>query len=174
MEDKYVGLLLAITGSFAIGTSYVITKVGLKDASDRQGFEGDGFQYLKNPIWWLGMASLIVGEIANFAAYAFAPAILVTPLGALSVLTSAVLGAYFLKEQLGVLGKLGCFICLVGSVVIASHAPPDEPIETVDEIIVLAMKPGESSRLRRFCRWNFPDIQQLSSFSACLWLLSRV
>jgi hypothetical protein len=27
-----------------------------------------------------------VGEIANFAAYAFAPAILVTPLGALSVL----------------------------------------------------------------------------------------
>ena len=27
-----------------------------------------------------------LGEIANFAAYAFAPAILVTPLGALSVL----------------------------------------------------------------------------------------
>lgn len=27
-----------------------------------------------------------MGEIANFAAYAFAPAILVTPLGALSVL----------------------------------------------------------------------------------------
>ena len=29
---------------------------------------------------------VILGEIANFAAYAFAPAILVTPLGALSVL----------------------------------------------------------------------------------------
>ena len=29
---------------------------------------------------------MILGEIANFAAYAFAPAILVTPLGALSVL----------------------------------------------------------------------------------------
>ena len=27
-----------------------------------------------------------MGEVANFAAYAFAPAILVTPLGALSVL----------------------------------------------------------------------------------------
>ena len=27
-----------------------------------------------------------IGEVANFAAYAFAPAILVTPLGALSVL----------------------------------------------------------------------------------------
>jgi hypothetical protein len=30
--------------------------------------------------------TVVVGEVANFAAYAFAPAILVTPLGALSVL----------------------------------------------------------------------------------------
>lgn len=30
--------------------------------------------------------AVVIGEIANFAAYAFAPAILVTPLGALSVL----------------------------------------------------------------------------------------
>lgn len=29
---------------------------------------------------------MIVGEIANFAAYAFAPALLVTPLGALSII----------------------------------------------------------------------------------------
>lgn len=34
----------------------------------------------------LNHATVILGEIANFAAYAFAPAILVTPLGALSVL----------------------------------------------------------------------------------------
>lgn len=32
------------------------------------------------------MSIVAVGEVANFAAYAFAPAILVTPLGALSVL----------------------------------------------------------------------------------------
>lgn len=32
------------------------------------------------------MLTMIVGEVANFAAYAFAPAILVTPLGALSIL----------------------------------------------------------------------------------------
>lgn len=31
-------------------------------------------------------ATVIVGEVANFAAYAFAPAILVTPLGALSII----------------------------------------------------------------------------------------
>lgn len=30
--------------------------------------------------------TVIVGEVANFAAYAYAPAILVTPLGALSII----------------------------------------------------------------------------------------
>lgn len=34
----------------------------------------------------LAISSVIVGEVANFAAYAFAPAILVTPLGALSII----------------------------------------------------------------------------------------
>ena len=143
LEDKYVGLLLAISAGFLIGSSIVITKKGLQDATKRHGFEGEGYQYLKNPIWWAGMLTMGLGEIANFAAYAFAPAILVTPLGALSVLTGAVLGAYFLKERLGPLGKIGCAICLIGSVIIASHAPPDKEIETVDEILNYAIQPGE-------------------------------
>jgi len=142
LEDKYIGLALAITGTMAIGTSFVITKKGLIDAGERHGFEGDGFAYLKNPIWWAGIISLIVGEIANFAAYAFAPAILVTPLGALSVLIGAVLGSYFLKEELGTLGKLGCAICLIGSVIIVLHAPPDKEINTIDEILIYAIRPG--------------------------------
>lgn len=86
---------------------------------------------------------MVLGEVANFAAYAFAPAILVTPLGALSVLIGAVLGSYFLKEELGTLGKLGCAICLIGSVIIVLHAPPDADIETVDEILHYAIQPGE-------------------------------
>ncbi|PGH03620.1 hypothetical protein AJ79_07311 [Helicocarpus griseus UAMH5409] len=126
----------------AIGSSFVITKKGLMDASNKHGFEGDGFSYLKSPIWWGGIITLVVGEIANFAAYAFAPAILVTPLGALSVLIGAVLGAYFLGERLGILGKLGCAMCLLGSVIIVLHAPPDEEIETVDEILEYAIQPG--------------------------------
>lgn len=83
-----------------------------------------------------------IGEVCNFAAYAFAPAILVTPLGALSVLIGAVLGSYFLKEELGTLGKLGSAICLIGAVVIVLHAPPDENIETIDQILHYAIQPG--------------------------------
>lgn len=47
-----------------------------------------------------------VGEAANFAAYAFAPASLVTPLGALSVLISAILASKYLNEKLNLLGKV--------------------------------------------------------------------
>ncbi|KAL4788593.1 magnesium transporter NIPA-domain-containing protein [Aspergillus varians] len=126
----------------AIGTSFVITKIGLNHATERHGFEGEGFSYLKSPTWWAGVSILAIGEAANFAAYAFAPAILVTPLGALSVLIGAVLGSYFLKERLGVLGKLGCAMCLLGSVVIVLHAPPDKPVETIDEILHYALQPG--------------------------------
>ncbi|KAJ5948154.1 hypothetical protein N7466_001169 [Penicillium verhagenii] len=124
----------------AIGTSFVVTKKGLMHASEQHGFEGEGFSYLKSPIWWGGVVTLALGEIANFAAYAFAPAILVTPLGALSVLIGAVLGSYFLDERLGKLGKLGCAMCLLGSVVIVLHAPPDKPVERIDEILAFAVK----------------------------------
>lgn len=86
---------------------------------------------------------MVVGEVCNFAAYAFAPAILVTPLGALSVLIGAVLGSYFLNEELGILGKLGSAICLIGAVIIVLHAPPDEDIETIETMLSYALKPGE-------------------------------
>ncbi|KAL7627096.1 hypothetical protein AAE478_003872 [Parahypoxylon ruwenzoriense] len=116
--------------------------VGLIQAEEKHGFSGDGFVYLMSPTWWAGLITMVIGEICNFAAYAFAPAILVTPLGALSVLIGAVLGSYFLKEELGTLGKLGCAICLLGAVVIVLHAPPDEDIQTIDQILDYAIRPG--------------------------------
>jgi len=88
------GLLLAIGSSLCIGASFIIKKKGLKLSSSRANSKraGDGgFGYLHEPLWWVGMLSMTLGEIANFAAYAFAPAIVVTPLGALSIIISAVL-----------------------------------------------------------------------------------
>lgn len=143
VEDKYIGLGLAVSSSLAIGTSFIITKKGLMAASSQQDQQNEvGLEYLKNPIWWAGMLTMAAGEIANFAAYTFAPAILVTPLGALSVIIGAVLASLILKEELGILGKLGCAICLMGSLIIVLHAPPDKEVKTVDEILEYAVQPG--------------------------------
>ncbi|CAG8742949.1 14623_t:CDS:2, partial [Acaulospora morrowiae] len=140
--DKYIGLSLAVASSLLIGTSFIITKKGLIDATSRHGFAGDDHGYLRNPIWWAGMITMVFGELLNFAAYSFAPAILVTPLGALSVLIGAVLAALFLKESLGQLGTVGCGLCLIGSLLIVLHAPADKEIFTVDEILAFALQPG--------------------------------
>lgn len=111
--------------------------------------------------------TVIVGEIANFAAYAFAPAILVTPLGALSIIIrhdktqtlhliiwilinikiniqycSAVLAHIILREKLHIFGILGCVLCVVGSTTIVLHAPQERPIESVTEVWGLATEPG--------------------------------
>lgn len=47
-----------------------------------------------------------IGEAENFTAYAFAPASLITPLGALSVLVSTILASKYLNEKLNLLGKV--------------------------------------------------------------------
>ncbi|WVY94871.1 hypothetical protein V8G54_033959 [Vigna mungo] len=115
-SDNIKGLCLALSSSFFIGASFIVKKKGLKKAGASGLRAGSGgYSYLYEPLWWVGMitselyvilfgfdrtsdlnieffsntsaiSTVIVGEIANFAAYAFAPAILVTPLGALSII----------------------------------------------------------------------------------------
>ncbi|MED6130780.1 hypothetical protein PIB30_003801 [Stylosanthes scabra] len=86
-RDNVTGLILAVSSSVFIGSSFIVKKMGLRKAATtgKRAATG-GHSYLLEPFWWIGMISMIVGEIANFAAYAFAPALLVTPLGALSII----------------------------------------------------------------------------------------
>ncbi|KAJ0473915.1 putative magnesium transporter NIPA [Helianthus annuus] len=102
-----------------------------------------GYSYLKEPWWWAGMMSMIIGEVANFAAYAYAPAILVTPLGALSmIIRYAVLAHYCLDERLHIFGVVGCALCVVGSTTIVLHAPQETQVKSVKEIWFFATEPG--------------------------------
>ncbi|AES71900.1 putative magnesium transporter NIPA [Medicago truncatula] len=142
-SDNVIGLCLALSSSIFIGSSFIIKKMGLKKAATNGNRAATGgHSYLYEPRWWAGMTSMIVGEIANFAAYAFAPAILVTPLGALSIIFSAVLAHFILKERLHIFGVLGCALCVVGSTTIVLHAPHEREIHSVKEVWHLATEPG--------------------------------
>ncbi|KAG8834961.1 hypothetical protein FRC17_006264 [Serendipita sp. 399] len=144
VDEKYIGLALAISGTFAIGASFVVTKKGLTAAARLSASYPDAseYRYLQNPLWWAGMVLMVSGELANFAAYAFAPPILVTPIGSLSVIIGAILASLFLKEELGPIGRVGCALCMIGSVIIILHAPEDKDIQTVDEVLQYAIQPG--------------------------------
>ncbi|XP_040999569.1 probable magnesium transporter NIPA2 [Juglans microcarpa x Juglans regia] len=142
-SDNLHGLVLAVSSSVFIGCSFIIKKKGLKKAGDTGTRAGSGgYAYLYQPLWWTGMIAMIVGEMANFAAYAYAPAILVTPLGALSIIFSAVLAHFILEEKLHIFGVLGCVLCMVGSVSIVLHAPQEKSIHSVKEVWHLATEPG--------------------------------
>nr|XP_010922173.1 probable magnesium transporter NIPA3 isoform X2 [Elaeis guineensis] len=140
--DNPKGFVLALLSSGFIGASFIIKKKGLRRAAAASGIRAGvgGYSYLLEPLWWAGMITMIVGEVANFIAYAFAPAVLVTPLGALSIIVSAVLAHFILKEKLHSLGILGCVMCIAGSVVIVIHAPQEKEISSVQEIWKLAMQ----------------------------------
>ncbi|KAJ6794787.1 putative magnesium transporter NIPA6 isoform X2 [Iris pallida] len=140
MGDNLKGFVLALLSSAFIGASFIIKKKGLKRAAAASGVRAGvgGYSYLLEPLWWTGMITMIVGEVANFVAYAFAPAVLVTPLGALSIIVSAVLAHFMLKEKLHFLGILGCVMCIAGSIVIVIHAPQERAITSVQEIWSLA------------------------------------
>ncbi|KAH8869845.1 Magnesium transporter NIPA2, partial [Schistosoma japonicum] len=98
-------------------------------------FVGDGsLSYLCEWMWWMGFILMGVGEFANFLAYTFAPAMLVTPLGGLSVLVSALLSVHFLNERLNCIGGFGCCICLLGSTLIVLHAPKEQNLTSLQEM----------------------------------------
>lgn len=67
---------------------------------------------------------------------------LVTPFGALSVVITTVLSAIFLKERLSFVGKVGCFQCVIGAVIIALNAPTQSSAANIQEMQHYVIQPG--------------------------------
>ncbi|VVC34269.1 Hypothetical protein CINCED_3A023849 [Cinara cedri] len=144
MTDYYIGLGLALSSSGFIGASFIIKKKALVQislGSGRRAANG-GYGYLTNWLWWFGLSMMAFGEVFNFAAYAFAPASVVTPLGAISVIVAAILSSKYLNEQLNLLAKIGCFMCIIGSTVIVIHSPKEEEINNLEDLLQKLTEPG--------------------------------
>ncbi|XP_053554930.1 magnesium transporter NIPA2 isoform X2 [Bombina bombina] len=142
--EFYIGLVLAVSSSIFIGSSFILKKKGLLKLCGRGQLRAGhgGHAYLREWLWWAGLLSMGIGEAANFAAYIFAPATLVTPLGGLSVLVSAVLSSYFLSEKLTSPAKTGCALSIVGSTVMVLHAPQEEEVSTLSDMEEKLQQPG--------------------------------
>ncbi|CAG5100372.1 Oidioi.mRNA.OKI2018_I69.XSR.g16972.t1.cds [Oikopleura dioica] len=164
-RDFFIGLSLAVSSSIFIGTSFILKKKGLLRLEARGAARAGagGHAYLFEPVWWAGIITMGIGEAANFLAYGFAPATLVTPLGALSVLVTAVLSAKFLNERAGLTDELKTFelqpekdcpikfkthlglatkLSSPGSTIMVIHAPKDESVNDLKELGMMMMEPG--------------------------------
>ncbi|TXT15810.1 hypothetical protein VHUM_00313 [Vanrija humicola] len=140
---KIVGICLAIGSGLFIGSSFVVKKKGLISSTKKAGNEvGEGHAYLKSPLWWTGMTMMIIGEHRPTDPSAFTVAILVTPLGSISVVVAAVLSHFFLRETLTFFGWIGCTLCILGSVILALNAPAEGTVRTINEFKHLFIAPG--------------------------------
>ncbi|CEQ41386.1 SPOSA6832_03079 [Sporobolomyces salmonicolor] len=140
---KLIGVLLAVGSGLFIGASFCLKKKGLIAAQKKAGgVAGEGHPYLRSWLWWSGMTLMVIGEVLNLVAYSFTDAILVTPLGALSVVVSNVLSHFVLKERLTTFGWLGSALCILGAIIIALNGPDEQTATTIVEFQKLFLSVG--------------------------------
>ncbi|ETE70321.1 NIPA-like protein 2 [Ophiophagus hannah] len=77
----------------------------------------------RSKLWWCGIIFMGTGEIGNFAAYGFAPVMVVAPLGSVAVIGGAVIAVLFLKEHFRSQSILGGTVMLVGMFLLVTFAP---------------------------------------------------
>lgn len=100
--------------------------------------------YLSSSTWWTGTALMAAGEIGNFAAFAFAPASLVAPLGAWSVVLAAILAHAFLGEPTTRRNVSGILLCVSGAFLIGTAGPDLSAAEAnldADSVAKLLVRP---------------------------------
>ncbi|XP_062321159.1 NIPA-like protein 2 [Osmerus eperlanus] len=113
-----VGILVSICGNFIISVSLNIQKY----AHMRQSLRSSE-PYYTSVLWWCGVVLMGVGELGNFAAYGFAPASLIAPLGCVSVISSAVISVVFLKETIRASDIIGGTLAVTGTYILVTFAP---------------------------------------------------
>lgn len=169
-DNLPLGVFLASSSSLFIGASFVVKKHGLRKAADggRARAAAGGLGYLRQPLWWVGLATsaslpllplarrarwvaltppacahpVAVGEALNFSAYAFAPPAVVTPLGALSIGVAALGAQALLHERLGRLRLIGCVVTCLGAVPLVLHAPPEVHVASLGALAGHAQSHG--------------------------------
>lgn len=101
-------------------------------AAVNEADSGGARSYMELPMWWIGMILMTLGETGNFLAYAYAPATLVAPLGAITVISNCILAHYVLKENINRRNVVGVVLAIVGAVFIVTYAPSSDEQLTMD------------------------------------------
>ncbi|XP_048469014.1 NIPA-like protein 3 isoform X3 [Rhincodon typus] len=112
-------------GSFLSDSSYK------KYSHVRLSGTKDPRSYFRTKTWWLGLVLMLLGELGVFTSYAYAPLSLVTPLSAVSIVASSILGILFLRDKWKpreflrryVLSFLGCALTVIGIYLLVTFGP---------------------------------------------------
>lgn len=132
------GVSLAIMGNLLISVSLNVQKYVHNQV------QASGGSFMADKRWWFGLALMIIGEVGNFLAYGMAPAAVVSPLGAVSVVSNAIIATKFLGEPFTTNTFIGVVMAIAGGVLFVSFAPvppPDKARMTTKELELMAIDP---------------------------------
>ena len=59
------------------------------------------------------------------------------------VIDSAVMSSYWLDEMLNLLGKIGCILSILGSVIVIIHSPKEQEVQTIEEFVAKMQDHGQ-------------------------------
>ncbi|XP_078423013.1 NIPA-like protein 3 isoform X1 [Cetorhinus maximus] len=126
-KENLIGTLLAIFGNLVISISLNVQKYSHVRLSGTK----EPRSYFRTKTWWLGLVLMLLGELGIFTSYAYAPLSLVTPLSAVSIVASSILGIIFLREKWKpkeflrryVLSFLGCALTVIGIYLLVTFGP---------------------------------------------------
>eukprot|EP00842_Homolaphlyctis_polyrhiza_P001782 jgi/Hompol1/2604/HPOL_002977-RA len=97
--------------------------------------------YLREKLWWIGMIVMLIGEMGNFAAYGFAPAVLVAPLGTVALISNALIAPIFLSETLRKQDIFGIVFTVIGTgIILGVSSQTSEPELSPDDIVKAIMQ----------------------------------
>ena len=118
-ESIGLGLAMALCGN-------LITTLGLNVQRYAHTKAQPGAAYTGSRLWWLGVTLMVLGEVGNFMAYGFAPATLVAPMGAVSVVANAAVASLLLSEEFRRRDLSGSFLIISGGVGLVYFSPQQE------------------------------------------------
>jgi len=114
------GIILAVTGSFSIGTGLFLQKLAHKQILENKQEQS----YIKTPIWWAGILFLGLGELGNFSAYALVrSSAVIAPIGAIAVIFNAIISRIWLQENITWTRIGGILLAVAGIVLVTAFAP---------------------------------------------------
>uniref|UniRef100_A0A671PCL3 NIPA like domain containing 2 n=1 Tax=Sinocyclocheilus anshuiensis TaxID=1608454 RepID=A0A671PCL3_9TELE len=118
-------MFCVLCGNFLISISLNIQKY----THVRQSQRGTK-PYYTSRLWWCGILLMGLGELGNFAAYGFAPASLIAPLGSVSVIGKTF--PPFIKTRHRSKGFFSC--SLTGTYFLVTFAPHSSPHVTANMV----------------------------------------
>jgi drug/metabolite transporter (DMT)-like permease len=130
-----IGLGLAVGFSFLNAIALNLQKLSMRR-------HGEDAPVVTQPLWLLGFSMTLVGSLMDFVALGLAPASLLAPLAALSLVWNMVAAPCFLGERLGrrqIAATLIIFCGAVVTVVFSSHTSPAYSLEV---LVALFLRPS--------------------------------